>query len=154
MTAVWYGFLEKLVAAAPDGAVKVRLHPWERDRLDELPVGAATRAVLTEGTTFYQDLGWSSAVLSWGSTTMIEAAGAHRPVISVVINAAAAELARTYAFMRDPRMVMVPPDDLPDWPSALALVDKARAQQDGYADDYLVNVGSAAKAAAAALDAV
>jgi hypothetical protein len=134
--------------------MKVRLHPWERERLAELPVGPATRAVLTEGTTFYHDLGWSSAVLSWGSTTMIEAAGAHRPVISVVVNEAAAEMVRTYPFARDPRMVMVPPDELSDWPSALALIDKARAQQDGYADDYLVNVGSAAKAAAAALDAV
>jgi hypothetical protein len=149
---IWYGFLERLVTAAPEGAVRVRLHPWERDRLNELPVGEATRAVLTSGTTFYQDLGWSSSVLSWGSTTMIEAAGARRPVVSVAVNDAAADLARTYAFMRDPRMVMVRPSDLPDWPTVLALLDKARAQQHAFADDYLVNVGSAAKAAAAALD--
>jgi hypothetical protein len=40
-----------------------------------------------------------------------------------------------------------------DWPSAVELVAKAKAQQEGLADDYLVNVGSAAKSAAAALDA-
>jgi hypothetical protein len=152
VAAIWYGFLERLVSGAPQGSVQVRLHPWERDRLAELPVGSATRAVLTEGTTFYQDLGWSSSVVSWGSTTMIEAAGARRPIVSVSPNEAAAELVRGYPFMRDPRMVMVRPDDLPDWPSVLALLDKARAQQDGYADDFLVNVGSASQAAATALD--
>jgi hypothetical protein len=151
--ALWYEFLERLVAGAPEGGVKVRLHPWERDRLAELPVGPATRAVLTEGTTFYQDLGWSGAVLSWASTTMIEAAGARRPVVSVSVNDAAAELARTYVFQRDPRMVLARPDDLADWPAVRAVVEKARGQQTGLADDYLVNVGSAAKAAAAALDA-
>ena len=148
----WYGWIERLVASAPEGAVKVRLHPQERDRLHEMPVGPATRAVLTEGTTFHHDLGWSGAVMSWSSTTMIEAAGAGRPVISVAVNPVAGELARAYVFNRDPRMVMVTPDELPDWPSALAVIGKARVQQDGLADDYLVNVGSAAKAAAAALD--
>ena len=151
--AVWYGWLEKLVGSAPEGALKVRLHPQERDRLDELPVGEATRAVLTHGTTFHQDLGWSGAVVAWSSTTMIEAAGAGRPVISVAIHEVAGELARTMAFNADPRMVMVSAEEISDWASAVALVGKARAQQQGLADDYLVNVGSAAKAAAAAIDA-
>jgi hypothetical protein len=74
-------------------------------------------------------------------------------VISVVVNAAAEELARASMFLRDPRMVMVPPAEIADWTAAQALIAKARSQQDGLADDYLVNVGSAAKAAAAALDA-
>lgn len=151
--ALWYGWLERLVSTAPEGLLKVRLHPQERDRLHEMPVGAATRAVLTEGTTFHQDLGWSGAVIAWASTTMIEAAGAGRAVVSVAINEAAGELAQAMVFNRDPRMVTVTPGEISDWPSALALIGKARAQQQGLADDFLVNVGSAAKAAAAALDA-
>lgn len=151
--AVWYGWIERLVTSAPAGAVRVRLHPQERDRMHEMPIGAATKAVLTEGTTFHHDLGWSGAVVSWASTTMIEAAGAGRPVVSVVVNEAAAGLAKASMFLGDPRMVMVPPAEIADWPAALALVKKAREQQHGLADDYLVNVGSAAKAAAAALDA-
>lgn len=151
--ALWYTWLERLASTAPEGALKIRLHPQERDRLHELPVGAATRAVLTEGTTFHQDLGWSGAVIAWSSTTMIEAAGARRAVVSVAITEVAGELARTMVFNRDPRMVMVSAADMADWPAAIDQVAKARAQQDGLADDYLVNVGSAAKAAAAALDA-
>jgi hypothetical protein len=150
---LWYDWLETLAATAPEGGLKVRLHPQERDRLDELPVGAATRAVLTHGTTFHHDLAWSGAVVAWSSTTMIEAAGAGRPVVSVTINEAARQTARTMGFNRDPRMVMVPTNQMADWPSAVELVAKAKAQQEGLADDYLVNVGSAAKSAAAALDA-
>jgi hypothetical protein len=150
---LWYGWLEGLVQSAPDGAIKVRLHPQERDRLDELPIGAATRAALTNGTTFHQDLGWSGAVVAWASTTMIEAAGAGRAVVSVAINPLARDAADTMVFLRDPRMVSVAADEIADWPSAVALVAKARAQQKGLADDFLVNVGSSAKAAAAALDA-
>ena len=151
--ALWYGWLERLASSAPEGALKVRLHPQERDRLDELPVGEATRAVLTHGTTFHQDLGWSGAVVAWASTTMIEAAGAGRAVVSVAINDLAGAVAKAMVFNRDPRMVTATSEEIADWPSALALVGKARAQQSGLADDFLVNVGSAAKAAAAALDA-
>lgn len=152
VAATWYRFLERILVDAPSDSVRVRLHPWERDRLADLPIGHATRAVLTEGTSFHDDLGWSGAVLSWASTTMLEAAGAGRPVISVTVNEAAAEMARSYVFQRDPRMVMVSAADLPDYPSVVAAVDKARGQQSDLATDYLVNVGSAAEAAASALD--
>lgn len=151
--AAWYAFLERLVGAAPDGEMAVRLHPWERDRLATLPLGGATRRVLTEGTTLLDDLAWSGAVLSWASTTMLEAAGARRPVVSVAVNPAAARLAQGYVFQRDPRMVSVAAGELTDWAAVLTAVAKARAQQVGLADDYLVNVGSAAKACAEALDA-
>ncbi len=150
--ALWYAWIEQLVSTAPEGQIKVRLHPNERDRLHEMPVGPATRAVLTEGTTFHQDLGWSGSVLAWVSTTMIEAAGAGRAVVSVAINEVAGELAQAFVFNRDPRMVTVTPGEVADWQSTLDVVGKARAQQQGLADDFLVNVGSAAKAAAAALD--
>ncbi len=150
--ALWYAWLEGLVASAPDGAIKVRLHPQERDRSAELPIGPATRVATTQGTTFYDDLGWSGAVVSWASTTMIEAAGAGRPIVSVAINPAARDIAQTMVFNQDPRMVTADAHEIADWTAATDLVAKARAQQEGLADDYLVNAGSAAKATAAALD--
>ena len=149
----WYAFLERLVGMAPAGQIAVRLHPWERDTLDELPVGPATRAALTHGTSLHEDISWSGSVLSWASTTMLEAAGARRPVVSVAVNRAAADIARSYVFLRDRRMVGVGVDELVDWSDVLTAVEKARARQTGLAEDYLVNVGSAAKACAETLDA-
>ena len=84
---------------------------------------------------------------------MLEAAGARRPVVSVAVNRAAADIARSYVFLRDRRMVGVGVDELVDWSDVLTAVEKARARQTGLAEDYLVNVGSAAKACAETLDA-
>lgn len=153
----WYAFLERLAEMAPAGALRVRLHPQERQRLDSLPVGPLTRDLLTEGTTLAKDLSWSTAVLSWASTTLLEAAGAGRPVVSVAVNPAAAEVAAGYAFLRDDRLVRLGIDDIGDWEDVSAAVKEATERQQpgsgaGFAGDYLANVGDASRRAAAALE--
>jgi hypothetical protein len=157
--AAWYAFLERLAGVAPAGALRVRLHPQERERLDSLPVGERTRDLLTEGTTLAKDLSWSTAVLSWASTTLLEAAGAGRPVLSVAVNQAAAELATGYPFLRDERLIRLGIDDIGDWEDLSAAVKEATERQQpgsggGFAADYLANVGSAARRAATALEAL
>jgi hypothetical protein len=82
---------------------------------------------------------------------MLEAAGARRAVVQLAVNPAAAELARGYHFQRDPRLVAALVDDVPDFATLAALAERAAAQQEGLADDYLVNIGHAAEAAAKAL---
>ncbi|NUS72301.1 MAG: hypothetical protein HOQ05_02735 [Corynebacteriales bacterium] len=148
----WYEFVERIALSAPEGDFAVRLHPAEADAFDALPIGAATKKHITAGTELSEDIAWSGALVSWASTTMMEAAGAGRAVVSLAVNDAAAEMARGYFFQRDPRVVSALTDAVPDFAALSALVVAARASQEGLADDYLVNIGSAAKTAAAALD--
>lgn len=150
--AVWYEFLDRTAAGATTDQLRIRLHPAEQDKLDSLPIAAATRTLLTSGTSLAEDIGWSGAVFSWASTTMMEAAGANRAVVSLAVNEAARDLASGYFFQRDPRVVNAFTADVPDREALVALADTARPQQLGLADDYLVNVGSAAKTAAGVID--
>jgi hypothetical protein len=151
---IWYGFLARLVAAAPEGAVRVRLHPQERQRLDELNLSAGLRAALTEGTRLEDDLAWSGAVLSWASTTLLEAAGAARPVLAVSPTPMAAAAATGYPFLRDPRIVRRAPTQLDSWDAVETAVSEAAAGQVGLAEDYLAHTGSAAARSAAAIVAL
>jgi hypothetical protein len=148
----WYELMERVVAGAPAESLRVRLHPWEQDRLPELPLGPATRAVLSTTASFHDDLGWSGAVVGWASTTLVEAAGAGRPVVSLVLNPAAAEMARSYLFFRDPRVVTRTAEEVTGWPVVEGAIAEAGRGQQGLAGEYLANLGSAAKAAAEALD--
>jgi hypothetical protein len=70
----------------------------------------------------------------------------------VAVNEAAAAEPHGYFLRDDPRGVAVLADELPDFAALQAAAEKAQQQQQGVAKDYLVNVGSAAKAAAEALD--
>lgn len=149
---LWCEFLDRMATSAPADALAIRLHPAEKDKLAKLPFSAAVRERLTQDTSLSDDIGWSGAVVSWASTTMIEAAGARRAVVSVAVNDAAAELAKGYFFQRDPRAICMLTDQLPDFAALNALVDQAREKQAGMADEYLINVGTAAKTAAQVLD--
>jgi hypothetical protein len=148
----WFSFMERMATTAPAGDLAIRLHPAERERLAALPIGDAARALLTEQTSLADDIGASDAVVSWASTTMIEAAASGRAVVSVAVNEAAAEVARGYLFQQDPRALAALTDDIADFAALRALTEKARAQQVGMADDFQANVGGAARAAAEALD--
>ncbi len=150
--AAWYEFLERMAETAPDNSLAIRLHPMEKDKLDRLPLGVAAKARLTQSVSLAEDIGSVGAVVSWASTTMIEAAGAHRAVVSVAVNEAAARMAQGFVIQRDPRAVCVLSAELPHFVSLEAVIARARARQVGMAEDYLVNVGTAAKAVAAALD--
>jgi len=148
----WYAFVEHLALTAPSGELAVRLHPAERDQLEQLPIGPATKRVLTKDTSLAHDIGACDAVVSWASTTMIEAAAASRAVVSVGINEAAAEIARGYFFQRDPRAITVLSRDIADFAALREVVSRAARQQVGMAQEYAVNVGSATQAAAKALN--
>lgn len=147
----WYAFIERMAQTAPAGVFRVSMAPAERDRLDDVPIGPKTRELLTSGT-LTESLGWAGAVVSWTSTTMLEAAGAGRAIVSVAVNEAAAAEPHGYFLRDDPRGVAVLADELPDFAALKAAAEKAQQQQQGVAKDYLVNVGTAAKATADALD--
>ncbi len=149
----WFEFLERMTSTASPGELAIRLHPTEREHLAELPLGPGSRAVLTQDTTLADDIGASDAVVSWASTTMIEAAAAGRAVVSVAVNDAAADMARGYFFQRDSRAITMLTDEIAGFAALAGVTEKARTQQAGMAADYAVNVGTAALTAAAALDA-
>lgn len=148
----WFAFLERMAASAPAERLRVRLHPAENNKLDSLPLGEKTRSLLTEGTSLSEDIAWSGAIISWASTTMMEAAAASRAVVSLAVNQQAAEFARGYFFLRDPRIVHGLTDDLTTFDELDKLVTQALRDQKGLADDYLVNIGASTKFAAAVLD--
>jgi hypothetical protein len=147
----WYSQLSALVATAPPGRLRVRLHPLERDRADSLGLDAETSALLTSGP-LAEDLAWSSGVIGWVSSTLVEGAGCGRTVASVSVNAAADRIADGYAFTADPRVPRMAPGETLTWSRCTELLDDAKSMQGGMARDYLTCLGSASAACAAAID--
>jgi hypothetical protein len=147
----WYRWLERIASSAPVGRLAVRLHPRERDLFDQLDLGPATRAALSDRGPLAADIAASDAVIAPFSTVLIEAAAAARPVISVVPETACRAVRAGSPAMRDPRLQVHVTHDLADFGALDDAVD--RADVDGWGQDFcLVAVDSAQRCAAAITD--
>jgi hypothetical protein len=145
----WYRWLERMATSAPPDRLSVRLHPRERDLFDQLDLGPATRAVLSDRGPLAADIAASDAVVAPFSTVLIEAAAAARPVISVVPEARCRAVRTGSPAMVDPRLQVHVTRDVADF----GALDKAvgRADVDGWGQDYCVVAADAAQRCAAAI---
>lgn len=147
-TAAWYEWLAEMVRL-DDPRVRVRLHPGERSPRYQL--SPALEPLREEpARSLPEDLAWADVVLSPYSSVLVEACGAGR----VPISAGSIPIWGTHAdnaFLADPR---VPSIDFRTSPSLDAVLDVAAAAEfyvDALRDDYISNVGDAARLTADAI---
>ena len=149
--AAWYSWLEAMDGLG-DPRVRVRLHPGERSPRYDLPAGL--HHLRDEApNTLLEDLAWSDVVISPYSSVLVEAVGASR----VPISAGATQIWGVYAanaFLEDPRVPSV------DFRTPLGVDDLLRVAAeteplvDALRDDYLANIGDAARLTADAIVAL
>jgi hypothetical protein len=140
--AAWYAWLEAMDALG-DPSVRVRLHPGERSERYDLPAGL--HHLRSEPPkTLAEDLAWADVVVAPYSSVLVEAVGASR----VPISAGATQIWGVYAanaFLEDPRVPSV------DFRTSLGVEDLLRVAAetephvDALRDDYLANIGDAAR---------
>jgi hypothetical protein len=135
-----------------DPRLRVRLHPGERAPVYRLPMGL--RPLLGEPERpLIEDLAWADVVLAPFSSILVEAAGASRIPISAGSTAVWGDFAAN-AFLEDPRVPSVDFRASPGLDDILAVADEAAPQVDALRDDYLANIGDAARRNADALAAL
>jgi hypothetical protein len=147
----WYRWLERMATTAPAGRLAVRLHPRERELFgrQEIDLGPATQAALSNGDTLAVDLANHDAVVAPFSTVLIEAAAAARPVVSVVPEPACRSVRIGSPAMADPRLRVLVTDEVADF----GALDQAvgRADVNGWGQDFCVVAADAAERCAAAI---
>ena len=116
----WYRWVDRILASSPPGAVRVRLHPRERDICNELSLSDAVRAALTVGNTLADDLAQSDAVVAPFSTVLIEAAAAGRKVLSVVPEHACLDVRTSSPAMADPDLQVRLVSEVDDFAAVVA----------------------------------
>jgi hypothetical protein len=134
----WYSWLEVLANQAPLGALRIRLHPFEKQTLTRKSLGTATCRSLSNHS-LEQDLHWASSVVSATSTILVEAAASGRKVASVQPFPAVHEAAVGYPFLTDPRLPQWKPGSFPEWPAILALLATSEPHYESFGRDYLAN---------------
>jgi len=146
----WYRWLEHVVATAAD-SVTVRLHPREREEIDALPLGPATRAVVTPPGPLADDLAGADVVVAPFSTVLLEAAAAGRTVVSVVPERACVGVRTMSPAMADARLRVLVVDEVA---SVAALVELAEPLNSaGWGEDFcVVDRAAPARCAQALLD--
>ena len=128
----WYRWLDRIVCSAPAGAVRVRLHPRERDIHEELELSPAVLDAATSQSSLADDLADSDAVVAPFSTVLIEAAATGRGVVSVVPERACVAVRDTSPAMADPALSVRVVDELPDLASVTdALVADGAINESG-----------------------
>ena len=143
----WYAWLETLAATAPAGALRVRLHPRERDTLATCGVGPRARAMMSTSS-FEVDLAGARAVVSPLSTTLVEAAATGRRVLSTLPTAAGRAARLSSVATLDPRLVSVPVASVPDFASLVARLAHDDTAVTGWGRDFVLAApGSAARIA-------
>jgi len=149
--AAWYSWLTAM-AGLDDPRVRVRLHPGERSPRYDLPPGL--RHLRAEAPrTLAEDLAWADVVLSPYSSVLVEAVGASR----VPISAGSTHIWGVYAanaFLEDPRVPSVDFRSSPDVDDLLAVAAETAPFVDGLRDDFLANIGDAARLTAGAIVAL
>ena len=149
--AAWYSWLEAMDGLG-DPRVRVRLHPGERSERYDLPAGL--HHLRDEAPrTLAEDLAWADVVLSPYSSVLVEAVGASR----VPISAGSTHIWGVYAanaFLEDPRVPSVDFRSSPDVGDLLAVAAETAPFVDALRDDYLANIGHAARLTADAIVAL
>ena len=144
----WYAWLTT-IARSDDPRVRVRLHPGERSPRYRLP--SSLEHLLDEPhRPLAQDLGWADVVLAPFSTVLVEAVGASRVPISAGSTAIWGNFAAN-AFLEDPRVPSVDFRSSPGLEPLLAAAAAAAPHVNALRQDYLANVGDAARLTAAAI---
>jgi hypothetical protein len=147
-TAAWYDWVTTM-SLVGDPRLRVRLHPGERASVYQLPMGL--RHLLGEPQRpLIDDLAWADVVLAPFSSILVEAAGASRIPISAGSTAVWSDFAAN-AFLEDPRVPSLDFRASPGLDDILAVADEAAPQVDALRDDYLANIGDAARRNADAL---
>jgi hypothetical protein len=149
--AAWYAWLEAMDGLG-DPRVRVRLHPGERSPRYDLPAGLHHLRDETPNT-LMEDLAWADVVVSPYSSVLVEAVGASR----VPISAGATQIWGVYAanaFLDDPRVPSVDFRGQVGVDELLAVAAETEPQVDALRDDYLANIGDAARQTAEAIAAL
>ena len=140
--AAWYAWLEAMDGLG-DPRVRVRLHPGERSPRYDLPAGL--HHLRDEApNTLLEDLAWSDVVISPYSSVLVEAVGASR----VPISAGSTHIWGVYAanaFLEDPRVPSVNFRSSPDVEDLLRVAAETAPFVNELRDDYLANIGDAAR---------
>ena len=146
--AAWYAWLTSM-AHSDDPRVRVRLHPGERSPRYRLP--SPLQPLLDEPhRPLAEDLAWADVVLAPFSSVLVEAVGASRVPISAGSTAIWGSVAAN-SFLEDPRVPSVDFRRSPDLESLLDVAAAAAPDTDALREDYLANVGDAARLTAGAI---
>jgi hypothetical protein len=141
-TAAWYDWLTAM-ARLGDARVRIRLHPGERSPRYALspglePLRDAPAVPLSD------ELAWADVVLSPYSSVLVEAVGASRVPISAGSTTIWGHHAAN-AFLEDPRVPSVDFRTSPDIDDLLDVAAAAEPHVDALRDDYIANIGDAAR---------
>jgi hypothetical protein len=150
-TAAWYDWLASM-AALDDPRVRVRLHPGERSPRYDLPAGLG-HLLAEPHRPLAEDLAWADVVLAPFSSVLVEAAGASRIPISAGSTRIWGDFARN-AFLEDPRVPSIDFRASPGVDDLLAVAAETAPSVDALRDDYLANIGDAARQTADAITAL
>jgi hypothetical protein len=150
-TAAWYDWLTAM-AEVDDPRVRVRLHPGERAPRYRLPAGLG-HLLGEPQRPLAEDLAWADVVLAPFSSVLVEAAGASRIPISAGSTAIWGDFARN-AFLEDSRVPSVDFRRSPGLDDLLAAAAETAPHIDALRDNYLANVGDAARRNADAIAAL
>jgi hypothetical protein len=147
-TAAWYEWLAAM-ARLDDPRVRIRLHPGERSPRYRL--SPALESFRDEPARHLcDDLAWADVVLSPYSSVLVEAVGAARVPVSAGSTGIWGEHAAN-AFLEDPRVPSVDFRVAPDIEGLLDVAAAAEPYVDGLRDDYIANIGDAARLTADAI---
>jgi len=146
--AAWYSWLATMDRLG-DPRVRVRLHPGERS--PRYPLPPALEPLRAEPVRLLvDDLAWADVVLAPYSSVLVEAVGAGRVPISggstTIWGAYAAN-----AFLGDPRVPSVDFRTSPGVEALLAVAAETAPHVEDLRDDYLANIGDAARQTAGAI---
>jgi hypothetical protein len=116
--------LERVAASAPTGTLRIRLHPRERDIVDELGLGPATVAALSDARSLADDLADVDGLVAPFSTVLLEGAAAGRRVVSVVPEPACVPVRSLSPAMADPALRVLTADEVTDHAALCGMLER------------------------------